>query len=856
MAWDEAVWAVDEVKGKIAQAGYPPKAMSMINVVDAGGGVVNLYFKPPANTYLRDQADGSVPLVTVGGVEIRKKAGTHITSRTDGERFMVIPASDMNNYTTTPIVDDDVEIGTTYCYRFFPFSTLGTYNENDTSEHAVEVTQEGHMLIYGFDQDFRDLNPDTQITYPSDCVNYEYEPLNMNENTGGPTAGGWEHFLVNVLRNAPFMVKRNGEADYELDHENYKLKIDGTDSDWNDPNYQGMPMAWLQTMYKKEWYTDGGEVRHVRYCEGVPINEDPADWIPIGYIPDINSVDHVRKGIWIPIGEHALNADYYGEITFNGIYNSLSYNLKKRTMYNPGSMYSICKCIKDFCPTTDIDSAFSAFYGDVLFKVIRDYLYMLVKTTNFGNVLHTTITSGFAAPEIDSDYTIVPGFSGKTDKHSKVFYSYLIHDNGTYRDLLLDITRCSGYIATQYINTWYNWGDGTKNSFSSRLRLTSVNWCIDNFYKLNNSVMNDSKFQDTPRYRLYTHQKSSYGNTGEVMVTVNNGGNPTSSPQIDTPFNIYGNATSDVYYGTLTNTGTTTYKYDKGFTSGNYKNLFNHIFKGVFGKNALYGSNTAFKMKSYTSGFRIGTTSIGTGFPAIGSVSSLYQPLSFTAKGITYYTNTAGNPYTWINSFYQANFSTYAFPTTKELTYEYPSKISNSKFTIYDNSVTATSSTGLATNVCDGNFIENIGLISYNSLPMVDVNTPQSGYGFQYEAYGTRGMFRFGAIDLSDLSSEDRILSPFYDAVYEMYYGNASNWYRNEYSAGFNYNERFVPSWAETDVFWNTSFKESQISTNESGVMISGVNKEAITKMFKEGNTYLSLGIMVFPSTTYSPYES
>lgn len=432
MAYDEIKWGVDQVNKKLTKLGYPPKAMRGYNVQDAPGAMVKIYFTPPANTYLKDQENVPVPLVTVDGVEIRKKKGSPIESRSDGEFFRKFGQSEMNNYITTPLIDEDVEIGEKYYYRFFPYSTYGTYNDYDNSQHGVTVTEEGHMLIFGFDQDFRDLNPDTQITYPEDCENFGYEPMNIKEELGDITAGGWEHFLVNVLHNAPYMVKRNGEVDYELDHENYKYKINGEESDWNNENYQGMAMAWISTMYKKEWYTEDGDVRHVRYCEGVPVGEQEEDWIPVGSMPNDTTRVGVRKGIFIPIGtigQMYASEEANGILSFNK-YNTLSNpkNTNLSTTFNESRLtefyFGAVQMANNFCSSGTILSTFSTIFYEPHIQILLDYLHMTFKTTDLRN---KTISSANATPNIETDYSTVPGFSANVSSASRLFYSYALN---------------------------------------------------------------------------------------------------------------------------------------------------------------------------------------------------------------------------------------------------------------------------------------------------------------------------------------------------------------------------------------------------------------------------------------------
>ena len=71
-------------------------------------------------------------------------------------------------------------------------------------------------VIYAFDQDFEQENPDLSITYPGGFKNSTFQPMMTNEDNGETTAGDWGTFLSDILRNYPYLVGSDGRASYQI----------------------------------------------------------------------------------------------------------------------------------------------------------------------------------------------------------------------------------------------------------------------------------------------------------------------------------------------------------------------------------------------------------------------------------------------------------------------------------------------------------------------------------------------------------------------------------------------------------------------------------------------------------------
>lgn len=93
---------------------------------------------------------------------------------------------------------------------------------------------------YGMRINRLDSNPATRVTYLFDAVGMT--PAGMNYSAGAFDYGDWGDLWF-VKNNRPVMLRTDGTVDYELNHENHALKLDGTPSAVASTAYGGNAMS-------------------------------------------------------------------------------------------------------------------------------------------------------------------------------------------------------------------------------------------------------------------------------------------------------------------------------------------------------------------------------------------------------------------------------------------------------------------------------------------------------------------------------------------------------------------------------------------------------------------------------------
>ena len=104
----------------------------------------------------------------------------------------------------------------------------------------------GNAEEYCFIIDTTNSDPTTAVTYFGN--NADYTPARMNFTTGTLDYGSWENAF---FQPRPVMLKYDGTVDYELDHNDFTKKLDGTASDVSNTSYGGncmigFPQIWLK----------------------------------------------------------------------------------------------------------------------------------------------------------------------------------------------------------------------------------------------------------------------------------------------------------------------------------------------------------------------------------------------------------------------------------------------------------------------------------------------------------------------------------------------------------------------------------------------------------------------------------
>jgi len=108
------------------------------------------------------------------------------------------------------------------------------------------IKRGGNAEEYCFIIDTTNSDPTTAVTYFGN--NADYTPASMDFTTGQLDYGSWENAF---FQPRPVMLKYDGTVDYELDHNDFTKKLDGTESDISNRQYKGncmigFPQVWLK----------------------------------------------------------------------------------------------------------------------------------------------------------------------------------------------------------------------------------------------------------------------------------------------------------------------------------------------------------------------------------------------------------------------------------------------------------------------------------------------------------------------------------------------------------------------------------------------------------------------------------
>lgn len=223
----------------------PQEMKKIFAVYDTNLGKYKLKFEEPDDTVI----DGQVACI-VEKVVIRRKLGSVPISETDGDLVIEVKRKDFGSYKNEYFVDTTLSpsIGDIYYYKAFPMSTTGFYNSNSANE--TEGIKCKDYNLYGFKLDQNESDPNSMITYLSDCDNKYYESAKMNYTTDTFDYGDWgDAWFIKNLK--PCMLKYDGTVDYELDKNDYTKKLDGTDSDVANTSYGGNAMVGIPKVYWK-----------------------------------------------------------------------------------------------------------------------------------------------------------------------------------------------------------------------------------------------------------------------------------------------------------------------------------------------------------------------------------------------------------------------------------------------------------------------------------------------------------------------------------------------------------------------------------------------------------------------------
>lgn len=344
----------DEIASSVqalAEGGSGGLAPSNLLSLSVAPGDQKLYvkFTAPGDTLVENpQTSAAQTICTIKGVRIIIKEGVNaIANETDGTIIANIEGDDMATYKTTAYEIAGLTNGSYYTVAVMPYSDYGVFNRNTANQYAAMPSE---VLIYGFNQDFSNKDPESTITYTD--ANATYTPFSLNSD-GTMNLGSWGDFEL-LKKNLPYMVRADGTADYQLNPDDYTKKLDGTASDVGNASYAGGAFSWIEKIYMKETYASDGNSRHVQFAFS---NGDPrtADFEPIGFIKGGQELE----GVWLPM----FYMDANGK-TISGtqpVYGKTAD--QERTI------------LQNF-------SANAVHLGGGLLNVLRDLMYMFAKSTD------------------------------------------------------------------------------------------------------------------------------------------------------------------------------------------------------------------------------------------------------------------------------------------------------------------------------------------------------------------------------------------------------------------------------------------------------------------------------------------
>ena len=238
----------------------PQEMKKIFAVYDTNLGKYKLKFEEPDDTVI----DGQVACI-VEKVIIRRKLGSVPTSETDGDLVLEVKRKDFGTYKNEYFVDTNLSPsdGDVYYYKAFPMSTTGFYNTNSANE--TDGIRCKNYNLYGFKLDQNESDPNSMITYLSDCDNKYYKSAKMNYVTDKFDYGDWaDAWFIKNLK--PCMLKYDGTVDYELNPNDYTKKLDGTDSDIANTSYDGNAMIGIPKVYWKIVY-NGDNTANIYICD-------------------------------------------------------------------------------------------------------------------------------------------------------------------------------------------------------------------------------------------------------------------------------------------------------------------------------------------------------------------------------------------------------------------------------------------------------------------------------------------------------------------------------------------------------------------------------------------------------------
>ena len=223
---------------------------------------INLYIHCPTEI-LANSTDGDITYITsLAGVKVVRREEHYPINETDGTLVIDLPYADFSKYAEKPYEDIGIETEIPYYYTAFPYTQSGHVCRDVSDVNRTQAVAKEYEK-YGFDITQDNDNPDTRVSYPSDCLNANWEPIAVNLDKGTYYLGEWANtFFMKLIR--PVMLNYDGTVAYELDHDDQTKTVDGYPSDINDEKFGGNAMVEFPKMYFARWTDSDGKISHIR----------------------------------------------------------------------------------------------------------------------------------------------------------------------------------------------------------------------------------------------------------------------------------------------------------------------------------------------------------------------------------------------------------------------------------------------------------------------------------------------------------------------------------------------------------------------------------------------------------------
>lgn len=264
----------------------PRPMRKIMGIYDHNIGHYKLNWLEPEDTIV----DGQV-LCVVDKVIIRRKLGAVPQNENDGDFVTEISRPNFGTYSDKYFIDETFSpsIGETYYYKAFPMSTTGFVNAATANE--TDGINAKDYFLFGFKIDQNESDPESMITYIED--NKRFTPVRMDYDLDLFDYGSWQDaWFMNVK---PCMLKYDGTVAYELNPNDYTKKLDGTDSDVANENFEGNAMVGIPKVYWK--IADNGDNTANIYISDKKLDDDFVCWshidnngneMPYCYMPIYN----------------------------------------------------------------------------------------------------------------------------------------------------------------------------------------------------------------------------------------------------------------------------------------------------------------------------------------------------------------------------------------------------------------------------------------------------------------------------------------------------------------------------------------------------------------------------------------